>query len=125
MKYGMHKCQSQHSHDDDEDHRQHKSVCERILCALPIICTELLAGEHGKARSHPIACAHDHKKDRTRGAYRCKSIAAYESSDYDGIYHIVELLKDVPEQKRDHESKHEGQRTSRGHICFHIYLRVR
>ena len=80
---------------------------------------EGLAGEDRKADGGAHGKTRHHEHQVPGGAHRRQSGSPQELPYDHGIHHVIQLLKDVPDQDRDHESDHPGQDRPPGHIQLH------
>ena len=109
---------------DQPDHRRdpeaepHKLGCT-AADALRVPCPEALGDGDGKAGAAARGKAQDQEVQRPRGAHGGKGIQAQDAAYQNAVRNIIELLKQVADQKRRAEAQDAFQRRTCRHFVCH------
>ncbi len=102
---------------DDGNHQGQKdAVCHALLHLPEGAGSVLLGGEDGKSRGEACAKAEEEEHDGAGRTHGPQGIRPDEAADDDRVHHIIELLEDIPDEKRDHKAENQGQGFPHRHI---------
>ena len=98
---------------------QQDPVRDTDLHAVLISGAELLGCQDGEAGGEPHGKSEHQKRDRAGRADSSKRRRSQKPAYNDRIRHIIELLEDITDHKRDRKFEYDGQDPAPGHILRH------
>ena len=82
--------------------------------------SEGLCGDDGKTSGKSDGETGDQEHEVSGGADGCQSGGTDIFAHDHGVYHVIQLLKDIPDEKGNGETDQQGRDGAPGHIKLHI-----